>query len=47
MFPFLFFKANGEVTKLRVENSWGDDRGDKGNVRKALDLFNIDNFIIT
>lgn len=24
------FQADGEVTKLRVENSWGDDRGDKG-----------------
>lgn len=26
----MLFQAEGEVTKLRVENSWGDDRGDKG-----------------
>lgn len=24
------FQDKGKVQKLRVENSWGDDRGDKG-----------------
>lgn len=31
--------ANEEVTKLRVENSWGDDRGEKGYLIMTRDWF--------
>ncbi|XP_060533576.1 bleomycin hydrolase [Cylas formicarius] len=30
----------GQVTKLRVENSWGDDRGEKGYLLMTADWFN-------
>lgn len=32
-------QENGKVTKLRVENSWGEDRGDKGYLVMTVDWF--------
>lgn len=35
----LYFQDKNEVQKLRVENSWGDDRGEKGYLLMTSDWF--------
>lgn len=33
------FQENGKATKFRVENSWGEDRGEKGYLIMSADWF--------
>lgn len=35
----LTFQENSEPKKLRVENSWGEDRGEKGYLVMSADWF--------
>lgn len=35
----IFLKENNEVTQFRVENSWGEDRGEKGYLVMTKDWF--------
>lgn len=39
VFTAVSLNGNGEVTKLRVENSWGEDRGEKGYLIMTRDWF--------
>lgn len=38
-FTAVTFNESGEVTKLRVENSWGDERGEKGYIVMTAEWF--------
>lgn len=38
-FTAVSFTEGGEVSKLRVENSWGDERGDKGYIMMTAPWF--------
>lgn len=38
-FIFFIFQKDGSIAKFRVENSWGDDRGDKGYLVLTSDWF--------
>lgn len=40
VFTAVSYDKDGKISKFRVENSWGDDRGDKGYLVLSSDWFN-------